>query len=69
MFSCQYHIIWTTKYRRKVLKENIQNRLKELIIEKQNDFEYEILEMEIMNNHVHLLLDLNPLRGVNKNYR
>ena len=66
VYSCQFHVIWTTKYRRKVLNEQIQSRLKELILEKQKDFDYEILEMEIMNDHVHLLLDLNPLRGVNK---
>jgi len=66
VFSCQYHVIWATKYRRKVLREEIQDRLKELIMEKQKEFDYEILEMGVMNDHVHLLMDLNPLRGVNK---
>ena len=66
VFSCQYHVIWTTKYRRRVLSEEIQNELKQYILEKQNDFEYEILEMEIMSDHVHLLLDVNPDRGISK---
>jgi len=66
VFSCQYHVIWTTKYRRKVLNEKIQIKLKELILEKQKDFEYEILEMEIMRDHIHILLDCSPLRGVSK---
>lgn len=66
VFSCQYHVIWTTKYRRKVLSEDIQNELKQYILEKQNDFEYEVLEMEIMSDHVHLLLDVNPDRGISK---
>ena len=29
VYSCQYHIIFTTKYRRQVLTDVIQNRLKE----------------------------------------
>ena len=39
IYSCQYHCIFTTKYRRKVLSDKIQIRLKELIIEKQNEFD------------------------------
>jgi len=66
VYSCQYHCIFTTKYRRKVLTDKIQSRLKELIIEKQNNFDYEILEMEIMADHVHLLLDINPHQGIYK---
>jgi len=66
VYSCQYHIIFTTKYRRQVLTDVIQNRLKELIIEKQKEYEYEILEMEIMSDHVHLLLDVNPHIGIYK---
>jgi putative transposase len=66
VYSCQYHIIFTTKYRRKVLTEDIQKRLKELIIEKQNEYQYEILELEIMQDHVHLLIDVNPQQGAYK---
>jgi len=66
VYSCQYHVIFTTKYRRKVLSDEIQKRLKELIEEKQTEYEYQILEMEIMSDHVHLLLDINPQRGIYK---
>jgi len=64
VYSCQYHIIFTTKYRRKVLDEKIQSRLKELILEKQEEFQYQVIEMETMEDHVHLLLDSNPKEGV-----
>ena len=66
VYSCQYHIIFTTKYRRKVLTEKIQKRLKQLVLEKQEEYEYEVLEIEIMEDHVHLLLDINPQRGIYK---
>lgn len=64
LYSCQYHVIFTPKYRRSVLVEGIDVRLKELILEKQTDYKYKILEMEIMPDHVHLLLDVNPRFGI-----
>jgi len=64
VYSCQYHVIFCTKYRRYVLEGKIADRLKELILEKQHEYEYEVLDMEIMPDHVHLLLDVNPKIGV-----
>ena len=60
MFSCQYHVIFTPKYRRRVLINGIDERLKELIREKEEDYGYKVIEMEIMPDRVHLLLDLKP---------
>ena len=59
-YSCEYHIVWCTKYRRGVLTEPIQNRLKSLIYEKQKDYKYEAIEIEIMPDHVHLLASIDP---------
>ena len=64
VYSCQYHVIFCPKYRRKVLVGNIETRLKEMILEKQEEFEYEVLDMEVMPDHVHLLLDVNPHVGI-----
>jgi len=64
VFSCQYHVIFCPKYRRKVLTGRIAERLKELILEKQEEFQYEILDMEVMPDHVHLLIDVDPKIGV-----
>ncbi len=64
VYSCQYHVIFCPKYRRSVLVDDIDKRLKELILEKQLEYGYEVLDMEIMPEHVHLLLDINPKKGV-----
>lgn len=64
VYSCQYHVIFCPKYRRKVLVDNIETRLKELILEKQEEYGYEVIDMEIMPDHVHLLLDVNPMIGI-----
>jgi putative transposase len=60
LYSCEYHIVWCTKYRRGVLTEPIQDRLKSLIYEKQKDYKYEAIEIEVMPDHVHLLANIDP---------
>ena len=42
VWACDYHIIWCTKYRRQVLTSAVQNRLKEIIMEKQVDYNYAV---------------------------
>jgi putative transposase len=66
VYSCQYHVIFCSKYRRPVLVDSIANRLKEIIFEKQTELQCKVLEMEVHPDHVHLLLDVNPKVGVFK---
>lgn len=66
VYSCQYHVIFCPKYRRKVLTNGVDIRLKELIEEKQGDYDYTVIESEVMADHVHLLLDVNPQVGIVK---
>jgi len=63
--SCQYHVIFCPKYGRKVLTEKIASRLKKLIHQKQEQeqYGYNILDTEMMKDHVHLLLYVNPKEG------
>lgn len=64
LYSCQYHAIFCPKYRRSVLTGKIEQRLKELIKQKEQEYHFQILEMEVMPDHVHLLLDVNPKHGI-----
>jgi putative transposase len=64
VYSCQYHVIFCPKYRRAVLEGEIETKLKQLIKDKQKEYGYDILEMEIMPDHVHLLLDVDPKKGI-----
>ena len=64
VYSCQYHVIFCPKYRRSVLVDGIDKRLKELILSKESEYEYEVLDMEVMPDHVHLILDVNPKVGI-----
>ncbi len=60
VYSCQYHVIWCTKYRRPVLTSEMQARLKDLVEEKQSKYGYHAYESQVMADHVHLLLDIKP---------
>ena len=66
VFSCQYHIIWCPKYRRKVLVGEVKDRLIEIIKTVANELGAEIKELEVMPDHVHLLIDCDPSFGVYK---
>ncbi len=64
VYSCQYHVIWCSKYRRRVLIKGIDTRLKELIRSKETDYGFRVIDLEVMPDHVHLLVDINPKNGV-----
>jgi len=64
VFSCQYHVIFCPKYRRPIIKGELEKRLKELILQDQEKYGYRVLEMEMMPDHVHLLLDIEPNKGI-----
>jgi len=66
VYSCKYHIVWCPKYRRKVLTGKIETRLKEVITSTCLDIKVDIIEMEIMPDHVHLLIEVDPQYGVHK---
>jgi len=65
VYSCQYHVIFCPKYRRKVLTDAIATRMKELLLAKQTDYGYTVIEMQVLPDHVHLLLDVDPRAGIN----
>ena len=65
-YSCKYHVVFCPKYRRPVLVDGVDDRLKELIKESCDQLNVEIIEMEIMSNHVHLLMEVDPQYGIHK---
>ena len=56
VYNIGYHIIWCPKYRKKVLIDGVDERLKELLIEKAKILDITIETMEIMSDHVHLFV-------------
>ena len=65
-YSCKYHIVWCPKYRRKVLVEAVAERLAQIIREVCQEHEAEVLSLEIMPDHVHLLVRCDPQFGIHR---
>ncbi len=66
VYACQYHVIWCPKYRRKVLIDGVDERLKVILFDVADEHQAEIIELEIMPDHVHLLVSIDPQFGINK---
>ncbi|MBT9753714.1 IS200/IS605 family transposase, partial [Coprococcus comes] len=60
VFSCNYHVVFCPKYRRPVLVDGVDERFKEIAWEVAGELGFEIAEMEVMPDHVHLLLSIDP---------
>ena len=60
VFDIKLHIIWVTKYRRKVLRGNISRRLRELIRQGCQARNIVILQGNISKDHVHMLVSCPP---------
>lgn len=61
VYNVNYHIVWSTKYRRKVLNEIIEKRLKEIINTVAKEKGFEIAEIEVgLKDHVHVFVSAIP---------
>jgi putative transposase len=65
-YSCKYHIVWCPKFRRKILSPEIGERLKQIIQDTIDNKNGELIEIEVMDDHVHILVECDPQFGVHK---
>ena len=65
-YSCKYHVVFCPKYRRKVLVDGVDIRLKEIIYQVATELSCEVMELEVMPDHVHILCEVDPQFGVHK---
>ena len=66
VFSCNYHVVFCPKYRRPVLVDGVDERFKEIAWEVAGELGFEIAEMEVMPDHVHLLLSIDPQLSIHR---
>ena len=64
VYDCKYHVIFCPKYRRKILKNGLDGLVKNTFLEIAHQKDFQILEMEVMPDHVHLLISCNPRFGI-----
>ena len=59
-WMCKYHIIFTPKFRRKVIYNQYKQSIKEIIIALCKYKGVEIIEGHLMPDHIHMLVSIPP---------
>lgn len=60
VFSLKYHVVWCPKYRKQILVDALERRLRQLLYQKAKEIKAEIHALEIMPDHVHMFVESDP---------
>ena len=61
VYDCMYHLVWCPKYRHDVFKdEEVRERAGQLMRAVADEYRYEICELQIADEHVHIMLSFPP---------
>ena len=60
IYDTKYHLVWAPKYRKWIKREDIREKVKEVFREVAERHEYEIEEMNVAPDHVHIFLSFPP---------
>ena len=61
VYNVNYHIVWSVKYRRKILTNEIEHYLKELFQEIAEEKGFEVVMMEVgEQDHIHVFASAHP---------
>ncbi|MCP4403559.1 MAG: IS200/IS605 family transposase [bacterium] len=65
VYDTTYHLVWCPKYRKNIFREEwLRERAEQLFVEVAEEFEIEIIEMEVSPDHIHLMVSFGPKRGI-----
>ena len=65
-YDLQYHIVWTTKYRYRIIEGKIAIRLRDLIMQGCYARNLKIIKGNVGKNHIHLLVSIPPSISISK---
>ena len=67
LYECKYHIVFCPKYRYKILREEVSKYVTQQIyrLSNQKD-EVEVLEVNVQEDHVHLVVSIPPKYAVSQ---
>ena len=66
VYDTKYHLVWAPKYRKWILRGDIQERVKNIFEEISRNHEFEIEAMEIAEDHVHIFLSFPPRYSISR---
>ena len=66
IYQCNYHVVFTPKYRYRILEGKLKEIVEHKIRQVCEWYEVEIEEMNIQADHVHMLISIPPKRSVSE---
>jgi putative transposase len=66
VYVCRYRVVFCPEYRRKALMPPIDGRFKVILAEQIERWGRELIELEVMPDHVHLLVGCDPQFGIRR---
>ena len=66
VYDTKYHFVWAPKYRKRILRDSIKKRVKEVFEEVARNYDFEIDELEIAEDHVHVFMSFPPRYSIAK---
>ena len=60
VYDTSYHLVWTPKYRKRVLEGALAGRVAEMFTEIGEQYDITIDEMEVSDDHVHVFCSFPP---------
>src|SRR5437588_8937592 len=66
VYSSKYHCVWTPKYRRAVRVGPGAKRCEQVLRQVADKYRAEIMALEIMPDHVHVLVEVDPQLGIHR---
>ena len=66
VYDTQYHLVWSPKYRKKILQGAVAQRLRELLLEIAQAYDISIEELEVSVDHVHVFCSFPPRYSISQ---
>ena len=60
VYDTKYHLVWAPKYRKWIKREDIRDKAREIFGEVAENYGFEIQEMRVVPDHVHIFLSFPP---------
>ncbi len=66
VYWCKFHVVWCTKYRRKLLTRKIKRKLNDLILVRAEELSIIVDELNIQEDHVQIMVRIDARSNINK---
>ena len=66
VYDAYYHLVWCTKYRKPILRYKLGRECRAIFLKIARDYEWEIVELEVGVDHVHIFLGFQPRYSISK---